>query len=59
MLREQSFFYREGGRLFVGGPEVFEVVKGGTIFLSRQREGEPEKIGDWPSQTDAPLPSKK
>ena len=31
---ELSFFYQEGGwHLFVGGPEFFEVFKGGDQFV--------------------------
>ncbi len=38
-LRELSFFYREVGCLFVGGPEFFGVVKGGGPFLSVGQRG--------------------
>ncbi len=47
-----------GGLFFIGGPESFGVVKGGTIFFSVSKGG-PEKIGDRLSQTDGPPPGKK
>ncbi len=41
-----------------GGPDFFYCrLRGNQIFYCRLR-GRPDKIGDWPSQTDAPLPVK-
>ncbi len=50
-----------------GGPEIFfQKLKGGPEFFPvwdqnffAYEKGGPEKNGDWPSQTDAPLPLKK
>ena len=39
-IRELSFFTGREGRLFVGGPDFFGVVKGGDhFFLVSQRGG--------------------
>ncbi len=39
-IRELSFFTGRGGRLFVGGPEFFGVVKGGDQFFSVSQRGD-------------------
>ncbi len=33
IVKGAIIFYREGGRLFVGGPEFFGEVKGGASFF--------------------------
>ena len=56
-------FCREWGHLFVGGQNLFQLVKGGSRILSHMQRGEQDstckggdqkKIGDRPTQTDAP-----
>ena len=68
-VRELSSFSGRGGASVCRGIRICGVVKGGDqnffahakggtrIFLRMQRVG-PENIGDWQSQTDAPLPVK-
>ena len=42
-LKGAIIFYQEGGRLFVGGPEFFGVIKwGGPVFFSVGQTGGPE-----------------
>ena len=43
----------------LGGPKFFDVGKGGDQFFCHRQKGGPEKIGDRPSQTDAPPPPGK
>ena len=39
VLGSYHIFYQEGGRLFVGGPEFFGIVKGGAVFFSGSKGG--------------------
>ena len=40
----------------LGGPEFFGEAKEGDQNFFTYAKGGPEKIADWPSQTDAPPP---
>ena len=42
ILKGAIIFYRDGGRLFVGGPEFFGVVKGWDQFFFSVPKGGPE-----------------